>query len=150
MSSVKPWRIVVTFALVFVAGFTAGMVLAKVHSQRAFERSLQHETWIAETMEKLDQEVTLTPEQRAKILPLVEAGAKQVRANIVSMATNSALLIDRLGGDIDRELTPEQRTTHGRMREEFRQRMREALRMEFPGTRTNAPAFGAPTGPTER
>lgn len=138
MSSIKPWRIVVTFALVFVAGFTVGMALAKFHSQRAFERSLQHEVWIAETMDKLDREVSLTPDQRAKILPMVEAVAKQVRANLVSMATDSALLIDRLSGDIDRELTHGQRVAHGRMREEFRQRLREALHMEFKDNPTNA------------
>lgn len=142
MSPAKPRRIIVAFVLVFAAGVAAGMVLTKLQVRRAFERSLQLETWIAETMKKLDRELALTPEQRAKILPLVEAGARQVRANLVSMATNSALLIDRLGGDIDRELTPEQRAAHGRMREEFRQRMREALHMEFPDLSTNIPAAG--------
>lgn len=146
MKPVKPWRIIVAFALVFVAGITVGMVLAKVQARRAFEQSLNHDIWIAETMEKLDREVTLTSEQRPKILILVEAGAKQVRANLVGMATDSALLIDRLGDDIDKELTPEQRTAHGRMREEFRKRMREALHMEFKRDATNTPPSRPPDG----
>lgn len=141
----KLWRIILAFVLVFAAGFTAGLVWAKTQSARAFERSLQPETWIAEAMKKLDQRVQLTAEQRPRIRRLVEAGAEQIRENLVRLATNSALLIDRLGDDIDRELTPEQRAAHGRMREAFRKRMRETLHLEFPGDRTNAPA--ANTGP---
>jgi hypothetical protein len=145
MSAVKPWKFIVAFVLVFLAGITAGMVLAKVQSKRAFERSFNQETWIAEAMKKLDREVKLTPEQRPNIHALVEAGAKQVRKNLVRMATDSALLIDRLSDDIDKELTAEQRTAHGRMREEFRKRMREALKMEFKGNATSAP--GGKSGP---
>jgi type II secretory pathway component PulK len=146
MNAVKPWRIIVAFVLVFVAGMAAGMVWVKFQSKRSFERSFNQETWIAEAMEKLDREVKLTPEQRPKIHTLVEAGAKQVRTNLVRMATDSALLIDRLNDDIDKELTPEQRTAHGRMREEFRKRMREALKMEFKGNATNAPTSNASAG----
>jgi len=144
MSAIKPWKIILAFVLVFVAGLTVGLVWAKFQSQAAFARSINQEIWIAETMEKLDREVKLTPEQRPKVRKVVEAGAKQVRENLVRMAMDSALLIDRLGDDIDGELTPEQRTAHGRMREEFRQRMREALHMQFKGDPTNAPASGAP------
>ena len=144
MSVVKPWKIIVAFVLVFVAGVTLGMVLANVQAKRAFERAFNQETWIAEAMEKLDHEVKLTPEQRPKIRSLVEAGAKQVRENLVRTATDSALLIDRLGDDIDKELTPEQRTAHGRMREEFRNQMRKALNMEFKSGSTNAAASDAP------
>lgn len=146
MNAVRPWRIIVAFVLVFVAGVTVGMVWAKFQSKRAFERSFNQETWISEAMEKLDREVKLRPEQRPKIRALVEAGAKQVRTNIVRMATDSALLIDRLSDDIDKELTPEQRTAHGRMREEFRKRMREALHMEFKGNATNAATSDVPAG----
>lgn len=134
----KPWRIILAFVLVFAAGVTAGLVWTKKQSSRAFERSLQPETWVTEAMTKLDREVKLNSEQRPKIRLLLEAGAKQVRENLVRMATDSALLIDRLGDDIDSELTPEQREAHGRMREEFRKRMREALGMEFGGQSTNA------------
>lgn len=148
MNAVKPWRIIVAFVLVFIAGVTAGMVLAKLQSKRAFERSINHEAWIADAMEKLDREVKLTPEQKPKIRALVESGAKQVRGNLVRMATDFALLIDRLDDDIDKELTPEQRTAHGRMREEFRKRMREALHMEFKSNATNAPTSNAPDGKT--
>lgn len=131
MNAVKPWKIILAFLLVFAAGVAAGMVLAKLQTRRAFEQGLQPETWTAEAMKKLDRELALTSEQRARILPLVEAGAGQIRDNLVRMATDSALLIDRLSDDIDRELTPEQRVAHGRMREAFREQMREALDMEF-------------------
>lgn len=144
MSAVKPWKIVVGLVLVFVAGVTVGMVLAKHQAKLAFERSLNQETWIADAMEKLDREVQLTPEQRPKIRSLVEAGAKQVREHIMRMAMDSALLIDRLGDDIDKELTPAQRLAHGRMREDFRKRMQQALKMEFPGNGTNTPTSNAP------
>lgn len=131
MNPVKPWKIIVAFSLVFIAGITVGMVWAKYESQRAFLRSFDHDTWVAEAMERLDSEVALTPEQEPQIRSLVETGARQVRENIVRMATDSALLIDHLGDEIDQVLTPEQREAHGRMREEFRQRMREALGMRF-------------------
>ena len=139
MSPIKPWRIIVAFVLVFIAGIAVGMVWSKFQSKRAFERSINQEIWISEAMEKLDREVKLTPEQRPKIRSLVEVGAKQVREKLVLMAMDSARLIDSLGDDIDKELTPEQKTAHGRMREEFRKRMREVLNMEFNGSSTNAP-----------
>lgn len=139
MSAIRPWRIIVAFVLVFTAGIAVGIVWSKFQSKRAFERSFNQETWISEAMAKLDREVKLTPEQTPRIRSLVETGAKQVRENLVRMAMDSARLIDRLGDDIDKELTPEQRIAHGRMREEFRVRMKSNLHMEFKADSTNTP-----------
>lgn len=146
MNPVKLWKIVAAFVLVFLAGTAVGAVGTMLQTRRAFERGLNHETWITDTMERLDREVKLTPEQRLKIHGVVEARARQVKTNLVQMATDTVLLIDHLGDEIDQELTSEQRTIHGRMREEFRQKMREALHMEFKGSGTNAPAAATSAG----
>jgi len=144
MTGLKPWKIALAFLLVFAAGLAVGTVATKFQYKRAFERSLSPEYWVESAMEKLDREVKLTVEQKPKVRQLLEAGAKKVRENVVHMATDSALVIDRVGDQIAKELTPEQRQIHARMREEFRKGMRAALNMEFQGDATHSPASNAP------
>ncbi len=144
MNTVKLWKIIVAFLLVFAAGVFTGVVGTKIQGLLWWQRSLHYENWVNSTMQELDSKLKLTPQQRPKIQALVERTVKQVRDNLVQMTTNSLDLIERSGDEIDKELTPEQRTIHAGIRERFRKGIRDGLHWDLERQSTNAPTLVTP------
>jgi Spy/CpxP family protein refolding chaperone len=109
------WKLIAGFLLVFVAGGVTGAFLAAATARHYFMPP--HRGIAAETMrEHLRAQLKLTPEQTAKISPVIEkAGAQleQIRMETERRVHETFAQVHR---EISADLTDEQRTKFERMR----------------------------------
>ena len=75
----------------------------------------------ATKLEKLTKKLSLTQEQQAKILPILEEKSQKMKALHEQMKEARQQAV----GKIEAELTPEQQVTFKKMREDRRKRMEE-------------------------
>ncbi len=79
MNRALQWKLIAGFILVFVAGGITGAFFGGVYAQHRFFR-LHHPQLIGSRMkERLRAELKLTPEQVAKISPIIDKAAVQLR-----------------------------------------------------------------------
>jgi Spy/CpxP family protein refolding chaperone len=109
MNRALQWKLIAGFILVFVAGGISGAFFGGVYAQHHFFR-LHHPQMIGARMkERLRAELNLTPEQVAKISPITDKAAVQLR----EIRRDTARRVHETIGDAHRQmavnLTDEQR-----------------------------------------
>jgi uncharacterized GH25 family protein len=72
------WKLIAGFILVFVAGAMTGVFFASAHAHHIFIEFHQPDLVSTRTKERLKTELNLTPEQEAKIAPMVDKMAAQL------------------------------------------------------------------------
>jgi hypothetical protein len=118
----RPWKVILAFALVFVAGAIFGGALAPRWLR--LDLDLQNRPPFTErVMKRLDQELSLTDAQRAGILPIVERMAEETQRMRRDGVQTYRTVMDGYNAEIALQLTPEQRTKLEEMRKRFRERM---------------------------
>jgi Spy/CpxP family protein refolding chaperone len=79
MNRALQWKLIAGFVLVFVAGGITGAFFGGLHARHLFFE-FHHPGLIAARMkERLRTELNLTPEQVAKISPIIDKAAAQLR-----------------------------------------------------------------------
>jgi len=73
-------------------------------------------------LEKLDRELKLTPQQRAQVKQTIDVHAVRIQTIWEGVQPQIAREIDRNNEEIERVLTPEQRTKFKRLKMQFVQR----------------------------
>jgi Spy/CpxP family protein refolding chaperone len=132
MKILNHWKVIFAVVLVFAAGGVVGSALTVVHFKHAFERGFTVENWTAEAMKVLQKELKLTPEQQPRIKAiLVETGGK-FKTSFGRAICESGTNMVSSWHQIDQELTPEQRVIHQRKCDEFRQKLKNKLKIELP------------------
>ncbi len=119
----RSWKVVLYATLVFVAGLFVG-VLASPHVLRTFLRPPTPAEMSRHILARLQSRLSLTPEQTAKIKPLVEQTAADIDA--IREATTKQIS-DRIAEAHEKTaafLTPEQKAKLDQMAAERRERMR--------------------------
>jgi len=79
MNRALQWKLVAGFILVFVAGGTSGAFLGGLYAQHHFLEFHRPELIGARMKDRLRAELKLTPEQVAKISPIIDKAAVQLR-----------------------------------------------------------------------
>jgi len=79
MNRALQWKLIAGFLLVFVAGVISGAFLGGMYAQHHFFRLHHPELIGARMKERLRAELNLTPEQVAKISPIIDKAAMQLR-----------------------------------------------------------------------
>jgi hypothetical protein len=79
MNRALQWKLVAGFILVFVAGIISGMFLGGVYARHLFSEFHRPEIIGARMKERLRDELNLTPDQVAKISPIIDKTAAQLR-----------------------------------------------------------------------
>jgi Spy/CpxP family protein refolding chaperone len=79
MNRALQWKLIAGFVLVFVAGVISGAFLGGMYAQHHFFRLHHPELIGARMKERLRAELNLTPEQVAKISPIIDKAAMQLR-----------------------------------------------------------------------
>src|SRR6266542_705628 len=73
------WKLIAGFILVFIAGGISGAFLGGLYAQQHFLEFHRPELIGARMKERLRAELNLTPEQVAKISPIIDKTAAQLR-----------------------------------------------------------------------
>jgi Spy/CpxP family protein refolding chaperone len=108
MNSALKWKLAFAFLLVFVAGITTGGLLSTLHVRRHF-LGPPHSGEMGDRMrEHLRRALDLTPEQAAKIAPIVDATSAKLEAIRVETAQRVRSAMEESERQISPELTPDQ------------------------------------------
>src|SRR5205823_4897765 len=108
MNTGLKWKLAFACLLVFVAGGTTGGLLCSMHVRRHF-LGPPHSGEVVERMrEHMQRALDLTPEQAAKIAPVVDATSAKLEAIRVETAQRVRSTMEEAERQISPELSPEQ------------------------------------------
>ncbi|HWA88225.1 MAG TPA: hypothetical protein VG710_18505 [Opitutus sp.] len=133
----KPWKVIVAFIGVFVAGGIFGAALTLRWAEHAHRG---HRPAIPELhmMDRLNSELSLTPDQQKRIAPIVSRAETETRRLRRESVQSFRAVMEQANVQIAAELTPEQRTKLDDMRKRFRERI-ERLRARDPDRQKTTP-----------
>ena len=132
MRILRHWKLLVTLALVFVAGAISGTAWTIFWFKRSFERGFSFENMTAGIMARIQQRLNLAEEQRPKIKAILDEGALEMKGQLTRTTQDCGAILVRTVARVDGELTPEQRVLHRQMYEEFRQHLQKFMKIELP------------------
>jgi len=128
----KPWKVILAFTGIFLAGVLVGGLSSLRWGRNFMQRQPMGEQYGPQLMQRLVTELNLTPEQQAKLNPIVTAASDELRDLRRSTQRTSAAVLVRMQGEISAVLTPEQKVKFdeqvARQRERIRHFMEERAR----------------------
>ena len=118
MNGALKWKLAFASLLVFVAGGTTGGLFCSMHVRHHF-LGPPHSGAVGERMrEHLRRELDLTPDQAAKISPVIDATSAKLEAIRIDTAQRVRNAMEAAEQQISPELTPEQQKKLQRMKSE--------------------------------
>lgn len=121
----KKWQVILVFVGVFLAGAVVGSVVSVRYVREMARQRRAPDQFAPQMMKRFAEHLDLTPEQRAKIIPIVNRCSDSIRTLRRQGLSETAALMERMHEDVSRELNGEQREKLNEMRERQRQRFRE-------------------------
>ena len=109
MNQALKWKLIAGFILVFVAGGISGAFLGGLYARHLFFGFHHPEQIGARMKERLRAELNLTPEQLAKISPIIDKTAVQLREIRRETGRRVHETISESHGQMAANLTDEQR-----------------------------------------
>ena len=103
-------KIIALALCIFVSGILTGAFGMRIYVQRAARDVLSGNAAFAErlVLSRLDAALDLTPEEEARLRPLVAEGAERFSRLRVKFVPEVDAILDATAADMKRELTPEQ------------------------------------------
>ena|SRR5215470_5948035 len=133
MNRALQWKLIAGFILVFVAGGITGALLGGLYARHYFFAFHRPELIGGRMKERLRAELNLTPEQVAKISPIIDKTAAQLR----DIRRETAGRVHETIADAHKQmatiLTDEQRQKLQRIEERHRRWRHHRFPHEFPG-----------------
>ncbi len=123
MKSSVRWILIGAFALVFLAGLACGFIT----SPFVLAHRMQHGMMADHMLDRLQNQLRLTPEQREKIKPIAEKTASELQNVRRETGQRIRDILMASHREIVPLLTPEQRERLQRMEERHRRQMRRGL-----------------------
>ena len=119
------WKLVLVFTVLFLVGAISGSLVTYSLSsrQQGANPTRNFRTWSDHLMEKIDRVAKLTPEQRTRIRPQVEAAVRQMQAIQIQGMIQGSDAFDAAISEIEAGLDADQQ----KRLEKFRQRRRANL-----------------------
>lgn len=109
MNNALKWKLAFAFLLVFIAGVTTGALFGTHQIKRRIFLGPPHSGDVSERMRgHLQEALDLTPEQAAKIAPIVDATSAKLEAIRVETAERVRQVMEESKTEIAPQLTPEQ------------------------------------------
>ncbi len=124
----KSWKVILAFAGVFLAGgICGGLVARRVEKfYRPGGKPPVAQAFWPQVIHRLDEKLSLTPEQKEKIRPIVQRTQAEVQKLRRDHFAGVSHAMERMHAEIDVLLTPEQRIKL----EELRSKLRERIERE--------------------
>jgi Spy/CpxP family protein refolding chaperone len=141
----KPWKVILAFAGIFVAGILVGGLVTLRWGKNFTQKQPGGEQFGPALMQRLVKQLDLTPDQQAKVKPIVDSATEELRQLRRTTQRTTAAVVVRMQGDIAAVLTPDQKakfdTQVSQARERIRHFMEErARRMKEREDRSPPPA----------
>ena len=146
----KNVKVVLTFTVVFLAGAVAGGFTYARFARTVVESRIRAEQFAASAMKRFQETLELTPEQVARIKPIVDATGEELGR----MRRETIAAFQRMDAAVIKELTPEQKTKFEEMQRRMRERRdrdrdreRDRERSSQEGADKASPPMGQPPPP---
>ena len=124
MSTALKWKLIVGFLLVFFAGAMTGSWIGASRA-REFAHPPRHSHKLHDRMrERLQRQLDLTPDQIAKVAPIIDQTASKLEAIREESARRVGEIFDESHRQIAPELTAEQRTKLEQLKRKHRKEFR--------------------------
>ena len=124
MNEALKWKLIAGFLLVFIAGGLTGAFVAAATTRHYLFAAGHHGVSAERMRERLKSELNLTPEQTAKISPILDRAAADLQQIRKDTAHRVRDVFANTHNQIAADLTPEQRTKLEQMRERHRRMLR--------------------------
>ena len=109
MNEALKWKLAFAFLLVFIAGVTTGCLFGALHLKKRHIIGPPHSGDVAGKMrEHFRKALDLTPEQEAKILPVIDATSTRLEAIRLETAERVRAVMAESKREIAPQLSPEQ------------------------------------------
>lgn len=105
----KPWKVILAFTGIFLAGILVGGLVTLRWGKNFAQRLPMSEQYGPQLMRRLVTQLDLTPEQQAKVKPIVDQAAEELHQLRRTTQRTSAAVLVRMQGDIAALLTPAQK-----------------------------------------
>ena len=127
MNSIARWKIVVSLAVIFLAGSITGALFTVAIAKHEVRRQSDPTQWFQITMQRWKTRLRLTPAQEEKLKPIVQETVEELRTLRTNDLHQTDEILARARTRIDPELTPEQRVRLQKMQEARKRRLQEWL-----------------------
>ncbi len=124
MILLRHWKMILGLMALFGTGVGTGGVGTIVLLNRVFSSPIDTDRWVNSRMDDLDRRLKLTPEQKAKIRPIVTAAAERFRAIGEETFNNIIATAEQTHADVAKELTPQQQVEFSKLREDVIAKLR--------------------------
>ena len=127
----KPTRKIAALllAIVLVSGFVGYYCGYHVARARARARS-NPDAWNESAMRGIERHLKLAPPQRQKIQAIIDGGVVELKSIRLETVEKTDSILDRLIGEIDRELTPDQQAEFAKLKKNRSPATLEMLKVE--------------------
>lgn len=130
MSLFNSWKILVALAAIFGAGAYTGHVVTLGAVKREVQQRADVDEYTHRTIEKLRDELELSPSQVMKIEGSVQKAGRQLKQEYSDTLTRIVEILEEASQEIRPELTEEQEAEYDAMLNEARARIRGRLDSE--------------------
>ena len=120
MSPALRWKLIAGFLLVFIAGGTTGAFFGASHTLNALFHPPRHGMLAEHMRNRLQRELDLTPEQMAKISPIIDKTATQLEQIRQETGQRVHGIISEAHRQMATNLTDEQRAKLKNLETRFR------------------------------
>ena len=127
MNSIARWKIVVSLAVIFLAGSITGALFTVAIAKHEVRRQSDPTQWFQLTMQRWKTRLRLTSAQEEKLKPIVQETVEELRTLRASDLRLTDEILARARTRIEPELTPEQRVRLQKMQEARKRRLQEWL-----------------------
>jgi hypothetical protein len=139
----KPWQVWLALVAIFAVGGVCGWQAGYQVARRDFRHPPPPREVVVRRIERIGRKMNLTPEQRARIWPIVERYTEELTKAWRQSFSQSREIIERMEKEIEAELTPEQRARFDQFRQKHRERFKKMMQEGDPhGERPPGPPPG--------
>lgn len=139
---IKPWKIVLVLAGIFIAGSISGAFLAKQYARELWGRRAGPDQWAPNHLKRLVDNLDLPNEQAEQIRPIVRRHMLELSKLREKQVGETNVIFERMQREVSEQLTPEQRTKYEQMIKDAREKLKKQAQ-----DRANRPP-SAPKSPT--
>lgn len=127
----KPtWKIAALLAaIVLVSGFSGYYLGFNVAKAKARARS-NPDAWHVSAMRSIEHQIKPTDEQRQQIQAILDGGVRELKAIRLETVDKTETIINRMIGEIDARLTPEQQAEFAKLKKKRSPATLDMLKVE--------------------
>jgi hypothetical protein len=127
----RHWKMIIGLIAIFGAGVGTGGVGTILLLQRVFSSPVATQRWADDKLADLDRKLKLSPEQKAKIRPIIVAAAERLKAIGGDAFDQIITTAEQAHADVAKELTPEQKIGFDKLRKQVINSLRELSQREI-------------------